>query len=224
LIGSQEVTPAVTGTATYVLSATNDSGTTTAQVAVPVTLPPAKLDLKAKASVKAGRKLAVEASGLAPDEQYTLRLGGKVVATGQATSAGRVTRAVRVPSSVKAGSRLLRVTGSLDDRTATRTVEVVRVRPLKIVLADSSVRASDRQRVTVSRLLPGERVTVTYQGKRISTKSARANRNGVFTMSFDVDVAWGRKTVTATAAGDRRSASKSFSVVNRCPQGGYYCR
>jgi uncharacterized protein YqfB (UPF0267 family) len=43
-------------------------------------------------------------------------------------------------------------------------------------------------------------------------------------MTFDVDVAWGRKTVTVAGASDKRSTSKTFSVVNRCPQGGYYCR
>lgn len=222
--GSETVTPSATGTATYILRATNGSGSTTAQVAVPVALPAKKLTLAAKSSVRSDKRLTVKASGLAPGEKYTLRLGGKLVTTGQATSAGRVERKVRVPSSVKAGTRTLRMTGSLADRTATRKVKVVRVKALAMVLTDSSVRASDRQRVTVSRLLPGEKVTVTYQGKRISQKSARANRRGVFTMTFNVDLAWGKKTVNAVGASDKRSASKTFTVVNRCPQGGYYCR
>jgi hypothetical protein len=131
---------------------------------------------------------------------------------------------VRVPASIDGGRRVLRVTGSLRDRTATRTVRVIEVERPRIVLRDASVRASDRQRVTVSRLLPGERVTVTYQGKRISKKSARASRKGVFTMTFNAGPTWGAKTVKVVAGSDRRSASRSFTVVNRCPQGGYYCR
>jgi uncharacterized membrane protein len=129
-----------------------------------------------------------------------------------------------VPSSVDAGRRVLRVTGSLRDRTAARTVRVVEVKKPRIVLADSSVRASDRQRVRVSRLLPGERVTVMYQGKRVSKKSARADRKGVLTMTFNVGTTWGDKTVKVVAGSDKRSSSRTFTVVNRCPQGGYYCR
>lgn len=222
--GSEKVTPKSAGTATYVLRATNGSGTTTAQVAIPVALPAKKLTVGAKKSVRAGRKLTVKGWGLAPSETYSVRLGGTVVAKGKASSAGRVVRSVRVPSTIKAGNRVLRITGSLADRTGSRKVEVIQVKALKLVLADSQVRASDRQRVTVSRLLPGEKVKVTYQGKRISKKSARANSKGVFTMTFDVDIHWGKKTVTARGASGKRTASKTFSVVNRCPQGGYYCR
>jgi hypothetical protein len=222
--GSQQVTPSETGTATYTLTASNGAGTTTAQVAVPVALAPQTLGLGARSSVRSDRSLRVRAYRLAPGEQYTIRLGGAIVSTGRATSAGRVDDAVRVPSSVDAGRRVLRVTGSLRDRTAARTVRVVEVKKPRIVLADSSVRASDRQRVRVSRLLPGERVTVMYQGKRVSKKSARADRKGVLTMTFNVGTTWGDKTVKVVAGSDKRSSSRTFTVVNRCPQGGYYCR
>jgi hypothetical protein len=222
--GSQQVTPSETGTATYTLTASNGAGTTTAQVAVPVALAPQTLGLGARSSVRSDRSLRVRAYRLAPGEQYTIRLGGAIVSTGRATSAGRVDDAVRVPSSVDAGRRVLRVTGSLRDRTAARTVRVVEVKKPRIVLADSSVRASDRQRVRISRLLPGERVTVMYQGKRVSKKSARADRKGVLTMTFNVGTTWGDKTVKVVAGSDKRSSSRTFTVVNRCPQGGYYCR
>jgi hypothetical protein len=223
-IGAQEVTPSETGTAAYVLTATNASGTTTAQVAVPVALAPKRLGLGARSAVRDDRPLRVKAYGLAPGEQYTIRLGGTRVESGRATRTGRVDDTVRVPASIDGGRRVLRVTGSLRDRTATRTVRVIEVERPRIVLRDASVRASDRQRVTVSRLLPGERITVTYQGKRISKKSARASRKGVFTMTFNAGPTWGAKTVKVVAGSDRRSASRSFTVVNRCPQGGYYCR
>jgi hypothetical protein len=223
-IGTQEVTPSETGTAAYTLTATNGSGTTTAQVAVPVALAPKRLGLGAKPAVRDDRPLRVRAYGLAPGERYTIRLGGTRVESGRAARTGRVDDTVRVPASIDGGRRVLRVTGSLRDRTATRRVRVIEVERPRIVLRDASVRASDRQRVTVSRLLPGERVTVTYQDKRISKKSARASRKGVFTMTFNAGPTWGEKTLKVTAGSDKRSASRTFTVVNRCPQGGYYCR
>lgn len=222
--GSETITPPTTGTQIYTLTATNGSGTTTAQASVEVGLPSASLTLKARKTVKAGRKLTVSTSGLAPREAYIVRLGGKKIATGKATATGKVKRAVRVPSSTKAGNRLLRVTGSLADRTGTLRIKVTKTKAPSITLRDSKVRASDDQRVTVRNLRPHEKVTVTYKGERISPASARANAKGVYTLSFDVDAAWGRKTVTAKGALSHRSASAQFTVVNRCPQGGYYCR
>ncbi|MCD9154077.1 Ig-like domain repeat protein [Aeromicrobium duanguangcaii] len=225
--GNETVKPARAGTQTYVLSATNAAGTTTAQVAIQVALPPKKLKLKARASVKAGRTFSVSTSGLAPREVYTVRIGGKKVASGKASSAGRVKRTVRVPASTKAGKRLVRVSGSLTDRTGTRRIKVVKVKPrakaLTLSLRESSVRASDDQRITVRNLRPGEKVEVRYLGLRISAEGARADAKGVYVKTFDVGITWGPKTVTATGLTTGRSVSGRFSVVNRCPQGGFYC-
>ncbi len=222
--GSETVKPARVGTQVYKLTAINGSGTTTAQVSVEVALPAAKLTLKARKSVKAGAKLTVSTSGLAPREAYTVRIGGKKLASGKASATGKVKRTVRVPASTKAGKRLIRVTGSIADRTGTRRVTVTKTKAPKVTLRDSSVRASDDQRVTVRNLRPHEKVKVTYKGERISPKSARANAKGVYKLTFDVGIYWGRKTVTVKGAQSGKSTSEQFSVVNRCPQGGYYCR
>lgn len=225
--GTEAVEPSSTGTQTYTLTATNGSGTTTAQVAVEVALPATKLTLKARGSVKTGRKITVSTQGLAPREAYTIRIGGVKVASGKATTSGKVKRSVRVPSSVKAGKRLVRVTGSLSDRTGTRRVKVVTAKSAKtpkVTLRASSVRASDDQRITVRGLHPSEKVKVTYMGERISPKAARASAKGVYTLTFDVGTSWGRKTVAVDGARSGRSVSKQFSVVSRCAGGSYYCR
>lgn len=222
--GNETVKPARTGTQTYQLTATNGNGTTTAQVAVSVALPPLKLSVKAPKSVKAGRKITVSTKALAPREAYTVRVGGVKIATGRATTTGKVKRSVRVPSSTKAGNRLVRVTGSLSDRTGTRRIKVTTKSAPKVQLRHASVRASDDQRVTVRGLHRSEKVKVTYRGKRISPTSAKANAKGVYTLTFNVGPSWGRKTVTVRAAESGRAVSKQFRVVNRCPQGGYYCR
>ena len=222
--GSETLQPSATGTATYVLTATNGSGTTTAQVAVPVSLPPTTLTVTSARKVVSGKKLSVKARGLAGREAYTVRIGGTVVATGTTSSTGKVSRSVRVPRSLDGGKVTVRVTGSLTDRTGSRRLRIVKPRALKIVLDDRSVRASDDQVVTVRRLRPRERVTVTYDGRRVSPRNARASRTGEYTVRFDVGTAWGPRTVVARGSISRRSSSVGFSVVNRCPGGGYYCR
>lgn len=222
--GSEIVKPASTGTRVYVLRATNDSGTTTAQIALQVGLPAVKVSLKARGTVKAGRKLTVTAKGLAAGESYTVYVSGKRVASGKVPKSGTLARSVRVPSATKAGKRVVRVTGSLSDRTGSRTVKVTKPSVTKVTLRSSTVRASDNQRVTVRGLAASEKVKVTYKGKRVSPKSARANSKGVYTLTFDVGVSWGTHTVKVAGSHSRRATSKSFSVVTRCPQGGYYCR
>lgn len=122
--GDEIVTPNATGVVTYYLTATNAAGSTTAQVSVTVGLPAAKLSVKARGTVKVGRKITIKASRLAPGETYAVYIGGRRLATGTASSAGTVRRSVRVPSSVKAGQRTIEVRGSLKDRIGTGRVKV----------------------------------------------------------------------------------------------------
>ncbi len=213
LSGSQKVKPTTIGTSKYVLRAKNNAGTTTAQVAVPVALPAKTFRMAGKWSLRADRSFGLKASGLARSEKYTVRLGGKVFASGRATKAGRIDRELRVPSSVGAGKRVLRVIGSQPDRTGFRKIEVVRTKTIKMVFRAASVRAWYQQQVIVSKLLPGEKVTLTYKGRRISKKSARANSKGVFTMTFNVGADRGRHTVKASAASARKPVKKTFTVI-----------
>ena len=122
--GEETVTPNTAGVATYYLTATNAAGSTTAQVTVDVGLPAATLKVKARGTVKVGRKITIKASRLDPGEAYTARIGGRKLASGIASASGTVKRSVRVPSSVKAGKRTIEVRGSLGDRTGTRHVKV----------------------------------------------------------------------------------------------------
>ncbi len=212
--GQRPVTPSGTGTTTYAVTATNDNGSTTAQVATQVTLPPATLRVSAPKRALRGKKVKVRASGLAAAEPYTIRIGRKTLASGRADAAGRVRTRVRLPA--MAGKRVLRVTGSLPDRAGATRIGVLR--PLRLVLAAPRVRASDDQVVTVRNLRPRERVTVDYNGRRISPASARADRRGVYTLRFDVDVYWGQRTVTATGRSGQ-TVSAGFTVTQRCATG-----
>lgn len=215
LSGSQKVTPDATGTSTYVLRAKNSTHTTTAQVAVSVALPAKTLHVHGNSSPRADRSFTMNASGLDRGEKYTMRLSGKVIATGHATKSGRLSRAVRVPSSLKPGKHVLRVTGSLSDRTGSRTIEVVRTEAARVTLKNAKVRVSQRQQVTVSKLMSGEKVTVVYRGRVISKEFAKADSKGVFKLTFKVGADRGKKTVRVTAASMRHSVKKTFTVVGR---------
>ena len=86
-------------------------------------------------------------------------------------------------------------------------------------LAKATVRASDTQTVTVGDLAAGERLTVTYQGRRISPAGARASARGIWTGSFEVGTTWGVKTVRAHGRFSVRDARVTFQVVRRCTTG-----
>jgi hypothetical protein len=92
----------------------------------------------------------------------------------------------------------------------------VTTKAIGLELATRRVRASDPQRITVSRLAAGERLRVTYQGRRISPLGARPNRRGTWSTTFDVDIYWGTKTVKATGQFSGRTAKRTFTVVRRC--------
>ena len=222
--GTATVHPTALGSTTYVLSATNANGTTTAQVNVLVTREAKKLPVAASNGLRLrGTRIRVVASGLDPAERYTIRIKGIQVATGTATNTGQVDRLVTIPTRIGEGGTLVAVTGSAADRTGADTIRVVTNKRLSLTLAKTAVRASDRQRYTVRGLAAGETVTVTYQGRRISGLGAHADRHGAYTATFDVKTSWGSKTVKVTGQFTGRNASRTFQVVRRCTVG-HICR
>ncbi|GAA4346655.1 hypothetical protein [Angustibacter luteus] len=222
--GSATVKPTALGATTYVLRAGNDNGTTTAQVTVQVTRPATVLKVTASKGLHlVGTRIRVTATGLDSGETYTVRIAGTRVATGTATRAGQVDRTVTIPTGLKQGAAMVTVTGSTADRAGAVTVRVVTPRRLGLTLAHHDVRASDTQRYTVRGLAAGEKVTVSYQGKRVSPKAARADRHGTYTGTFGVGMYWGTKFVTVKGQFVGRTASQTFQVVQRCTTG-HICR
>jgi alpha-tubulin suppressor-like RCC1 family protein len=223
--GAWTVRPTRIGTTTYVLTATNDNGTTTAQVSVTVGREARRLHVVAGGGLRLrGHRVTVRSTGLDRSESYAIRIAGMLVATGHATHAGHVDRSVVIPTSTREGRAAVSVTGSETDRTGTGALRVVKNKRLGLNLAQQRVRASDDQRVTVTGLAAGERITVTYQGRRISPRHAHASSHGTWTTSFGVDVYWGAKTVKATGQFAGRTAKATFTVVRRCPDGVHRCR
>jgi Regulator of Chromosome Condensation (RCC1) repeat protein len=123
--GTLKVAPTALGTTTYVLTASNAAGTSTAQVQVTVTRPAARLKVTAaKGRHRAGAPVKITVRGLEAGEKYTIRIGRKKVATGTAKTARPLVRTIRLP---KAGGRAtVRVTGDQTDRTGTIKIRVTR--------------------------------------------------------------------------------------------------
>ncbi len=209
--GRATIIPAL-GRTTYVVTATNASGTTTATVTVDVALPAKKLKVTTKAKTPGGKNFAVKVSGLAPAERFTLR-HGKTRISGTATATGTAKVRLTAPDRGTAKRTTIKVTGSLADRVGTTRIRVL---PNKLALRAvyATVRASDPQVVTVSRLGKDERVTVTYRGTKVAT--GRADARGTFSARFKVGTTWGTDTVKATAQASKRTAKTTFAVGRRC--------
>ncbi|MCW5953992.1 MAG: hypothetical protein KIT69_17210, partial [Propionibacteriaceae bacterium] len=86
---------------------------------------------------------------------------------------------------------------------------------LKVKATHAKVRAGYKQKVTITGLVPGEKVTVTLKGKRISKKTAAANSKGVFTVKFKVGKSWGSKKVKVTGMASSRTGAVTFTVTPR---------
>lgn len=201
------------GTSVYRLTARNAAGTTTTQVSVTVTRPAARLAVGTTSKpVVRGTRTRVNVRGLDAREPYSVTVAGRTVARGTADTRGRVSRSVTVPRLRPTDRATVTVTGSLRDRTGRDSLAVV-TGTLTATAKKSHARASTDQRVTVRGLVPGQKVRVTYRGKRVSTASARASRAGTYVVRFDVGQRWGTKKITVRA-GDR-SARASFAVVPR---------
>ena len=215
--GSGNVRPIALGAHSYVLTATNEHGTTTARVTVDVTRQAKRLSLHVPAGIRlAGERVPVAGGGLDAGEAWTLKLGRTTLATGMASPEGTFARTVSLPGSVRQGRRHLTLLGSARDRTASADARVVTKRGLTLHLAKRDVRASESQTVTVTGLAPGERVTVSYQGKRVSVRGAHATATGRYRVTFQVDTVWGAKTVTAVGGFAARHDAGTFRVVRRC--------
>ncbi|QWZ06818.1 hypothetical protein KRR39_14945 [Nocardioides panacis] len=207
------------GATTYVLRATNANGTTTAQITLHVTRQAKALAVSAGDGLRLrGTDLIVTASRLDPAEPYTVRVAGTRVATGTANSSGHVVRTVTIPRSTDEGRARVTVTGAESDRTGRDTVRVVRAKHLGLALA-KRVRASAHQSVRVTGLAGGEKVTVRYQGRRVSPQGAHADARGTYATTFGVAASWGTKTVQVTGRFAGRTAVRSFEVVRRCRVG-----
>jgi hypothetical protein len=123
--GTATVTATTTGLTTYVLHADNDFGQATATAVILVRREAKALKVNAgDGPRRAGGKLTVATRGLDAGERYTIRIGGKRVATGKAAG-GPLRRSVSIPARAHTGKVTVTVTGSERDRTGKDHIKVV---------------------------------------------------------------------------------------------------
>ena len=213
--GSATVTPGL-NSSTWILSATNENGTTTAQVSTSVTREATTIQVAATDGlILRGKNVTVTASGLDPSEPYAVQIAGQNIATGLAGATGSISQRITIPAGTAPTAQTVRIIGSESDRIGGDTITVVANKKLGVSVKAKKVKASKSQKVTVKGLAPGEKVTITYRGKRISPKGAKANSKGVYSRTFKVGSARGKKTVKVTGQFPGRKGSVKFSVIPR---------
>lgn len=87
-----------------------------AKPAPKVLVPVKKVKVSGPRTAKVKSRIRVRATGLAARERYSIRVSGKKVHSGTATSAGKVNRHIRIPKSVKTGKRTVTVVAAQSNR------------------------------------------------------------------------------------------------------------
>jgi hypothetical protein len=202
------------GTFTFSVEALGDGGRTHATIVVEGSLAAKSLSVSVpSAVVLVGHDVAVQASGLAADEPYTITVGGIPVATGTANSAGLVARSVTVPTALAEGIRFVQILGSNNQRVGEGNLSVVRAKTLSVKVSKKWVVRGKKVRVTVRGLAAGESVKVRLLGK---TWRGTANAKGVYVKTVKVTKKnakkVGRKKVTVTGLDATRKGNTTFKV------------
>ena len=188
----------------------DDEATVERELAWTVATPPTTLSIASDAGPRlVGSPLAVHATGLLPGETYTLRLDGATLATGTATVDGTVQRSLTVPVTGD-GTHQLTITGATNQRLGSTSLLVVGPAQLGVKVKHKSVAPGGKQKVTVSGLVGGEQVTVSYRGQVVAT--VIANVSGTAAAIFKVGKKKGRTSVTIVGAYTSRTGSATFTV------------
>lgn len=210
-------TTAVTCTATD-SHGNRTAGTFTVTVAVRT---PVEVTTPTDAPKVPGSTILITASGLAPNEPYSITLDGKVVTTGHANSAGKVSVKITLPNSLKPGIHTIAVIGSNNAQHGVikfRTVQ--RVKKFTITATPSpTVQANRMLTLTVRGLAAGEPMKVVYNGHRISPKKAKGTKSGTYRIVVSAGYNWGYRTVAATGVIPTRHGTAKVAVGPRLSTG-----
>jgi len=210
--GSEAVRITERGKHVFKLTVANASGRKTDKVTVVATRKAKELGLAVTDElVMVGTEVDVTADGLAKGETYTVRLAGKPVLTGKADKRGDVARSFVVARTTKEGALELTITGSNPGRQGSAVLNVIRAKTLDVEVEHDEVKKKKDQTVTVTGLAPGEAVTVTYAGEKLT--SGKADEDGTFTHTFAVGTKTGERTVKVVGSVASRVGEATFRVV-----------
>jgi len=211
-------TPTASGSFGFTVTATNSGGSVTANYTIQVALAAGTIGVVAKtAFTSPGAKATLTVSRLAPNEPFAVSLRGVVIAQGTALSSGKQTIVVTVPKTAAVGRTSLEVTGSTADRrgAASQTI-VAAAKKLTFTVSPRPIVQSNRTlTITVRGLAAGEPVKVTFRGKVVSAKTAKANSKGTYTVKVSAGWSWGYKPITATGSSPKRYGATKIDVERR---------
>lgn len=196
----------------YKLKATNVNGSDRAKVKVVAQRPPKKLTVTVPDEfLTVNSKVRVNADGLDAKERFKVFLDDELLVKGFADKRGDASALVRIPKDTKEGDHTLTVMGSNEDRVGTLDVVVLAPKELDVELRKKVIKANRTQTVTVSGLLEGERVTVTYDGEELV--EGEADAQGEFEYTFAVGSEAGKKTVEVVGGIPGRVGEATFEVA-----------
>jgi len=197
----------------FKLTVKNASGARTAKVTIMAARKAKELELVVTDELTlVGSKVDITADGLAKAETFTLRLNGKVLLTGKADSHGDVVRTVEIPKTTPEGEVPLTITGSNPGRVGSAVLNLIASKTLDVTVAQAKIDRGDQQTMKVAGLLPGEAVTLTSMGVKLTTGTAE--QDGTFTYSFRATKPFGVHKLTVTGAVPSRVGTVTFTVVD----------
>ena len=155
--------------------------------------------------------MRVKADGLDAKERFKVFLDDELLAKGFADKRGDVSVLVRIPKDAKEGDHTLTVMGSNKKRVGSVDVVVLLPKELGVKVEKKKLKVNRTQKLTVSGLLEGEAVTVTYDGEVLVEGVADAD--GEFEHTFAVGSEPGVKTVEVTGGVPKRLGEATFEVT-----------
>lgn len=171
-----------------------------------------QLGLSASADiVQAGRTVRLTGSGLAPREPYSIAVEGQTVKSGKANSKGSVGATVKIPATLPDGPATIQITAASDSVGST-SIHVVNAKAFGVTADPATVAKGGTSTATVSGMAPGEKVRLTFNGRRISPNGAVAAANGTYAVNFNVGTRTGTRVLKATGHFDARKG-ESLVVV-----------
>ncbi|GAB3256346.1 hypothetical protein GCM10027448_25060 [Nocardioides dilutus] len=209
--GSKRIRIKTLGFHVFKLKATNVNGSDRAKVKVIAQRAPKKFTVTVPDEfLTVNSKVRVKADGLDAKERFKVFLDDELLGKGFADKRGDASALVLIPKGVKEGDHTLTVMGSNKSRVGSVDVVVLAPKELEVELRKKVIKSDGTQTVTVTGLLEGERVTLTYDGEELV--EAKADQDGEFKYTFPVGSDPGTKTVEVVGGIPGRAGEATFEV------------
>jgi hypothetical protein len=210
--GSKRIKIKSLGFHVYKLSATNVNGKTRAKVKLVAQRAPKKLTVSVPDEyLTRNSEVRVRAAGLDAKERFEVFLDDDLLARGYADRRGNASALVRIRRIVEEGEHTLTVMGSNESRVGSIPVFVLAPKVLDVEIEKQKIKINGTQTVSVSGLVEGESVTVTYAGEVLV--EGKADAQGDFDYTFEVGGNVGKAVVKVEGGVPGRAGQARFEIA-----------